>query len=184
MAETMYAAPGVGLAATQVDVHKRVIVIDISETRDELRVLHQPGDLSQPRARPSARKAASRSPATTTRSPGPRRSASARRTRDGKPFELAADGLLAVCIQHEMDHLLGKVFVDYLSPLKRARLDRQAAARSSAWPADRRPSAIAVGASVTALRVGFAGTPAFAARALEAIARRRLHDTAGPDPAR
>jgi peptide deformylase len=81
MAETMYAAPGIGLAATQVDVHKRVIVIDISETRDQLR---QNGR--------------------------------------GESFELATDGLLAVCIQHEMDHLLGKVFVDYLSPLKRARL--------------------------------------------------------------
>src|SRR6188768_407856 len=88
MAETMYAAPGIGLAATQVDVHKRVIVMDLSDTRDELRVFIDPVIVSA----------------------------------DGKPYELDAEGLLAVCIQHEMDHLLGKVFVDYLSPLKRARL--------------------------------------------------------------
>ena len=121
MAETMYAAPGVGLAATQVDVHKRVIVMDISDTRDDLRVFIDPqilsaegeaeceeGCLSVPGYYDKVTRAAK----VRVRATGA----------DGKPYELDAEGLLAVCIQHEMDHLLGKVFVDYLSPLKRARL--------------------------------------------------------------
>jgi peptide deformylase len=121
MAETMYAAPGVGLAATQVDVHKRVIVIDISETHDQLHVFINPeivasegeaeseeGCLSVPGYYERVRRAAK----VTVRALNER----------GEPFELTSEGTLAVCIQHEMDHLLGKVFVDYLSPLKRARL--------------------------------------------------------------
>jgi peptide deformylase len=121
MAETMYAAPGVGLAATQVDVHKRIVVIDISETKDELLVLVNPeivaaegqaeceeGCLSVPGYYDKVTRAAQ----VTVRAQNER----------GETFERSADGLLAVCIQHEMDHLIGKVFVDYLSPLKRARL--------------------------------------------------------------
>jgi peptide deformylase len=121
MAETMYAAPGVGLAATQVDVHKRVIVIDTSETKDDLLVLVNPeivavegeseceeGCLSVPGYYDTVTRAAR----ITVRASNER----------GEPIERTADGLLAVCIQHEMDHLVGKVFVDYLSPLKRARL--------------------------------------------------------------
>lgn len=121
MAETMYAAPGVGLAATQVDVHKRVIVIDTSETKDDLLVLINPeivaaegeaeceeGCLSVPGYYDKVTRAAR----VTVRAQDAR----------GETFERTAEGLLAVCIQHEMDHLLGKVFVDYLSPLKRARL--------------------------------------------------------------
>ena len=121
MAETMYAAPGVGLAATQVDVHKRVLVIDISDTRDDLKVFVNPeiltaegeaeqeeGCLSVPGYYDKVKRAAR----VTVRAQNER----------GEPFELAADGMLAVCIQHEMDHLQGKVFVEYLSPLKRARL--------------------------------------------------------------
>jgi len=121
MAETMYAAPGIGLAATQVDVHKCVIVIDISESRDQLHVFINPeilasdgeaeceeGCLSVPGYYERVRRAAR----VTVRAQNER----------GEHFELAAEGTLAVCIQHEMDHLLGKVFVDYLSPLKRARL--------------------------------------------------------------
>lgn len=121
MAETMYAAPGIGLAATQVDVHKRVIVMDISDERDELRVFIDPeivhaegeaeceeGCLSIPGYYEKVVRAAK----IRVRAKGA----------DGKTFELDAEGLLAVCIQHEMDHLEGKVFVDYLSPLKRARL--------------------------------------------------------------
>jgi peptide deformylase len=121
MAETMYAAPGIGLAATQVDVHKRVIVIDISETRDQLHVFIDPeiiasegeaeceeGCLSVPGYYERVTRAAK----VTVRA----------QNEKGEPFELTAEGTLAVCIQHEMDHLLGKVFVDYLSPLKRARL--------------------------------------------------------------
>jgi peptide deformylase len=121
MAETMYAAPGIGLAATQVDVHKRVIVIDVSDTRDQLLVLVNPeiaaaegeaeceeGCLSVPGYYDMVTRAAR----VTVRA----------RDAKGEPFERTVEGLLAVCVQHEMDHLLGKVFVDYLSPLKRARL--------------------------------------------------------------
>jgi peptide deformylase len=121
MAETMYAAPGVGLAATQVDVHKRVIVIDASERKDELRVFVNPellfaegeaeceeGCLSVPGYYDKVTRAA--------------RIRVRAQDEHGVAFELDAEGLLAVCIQHEMDHLQGKVFVEYLSPLKRARL--------------------------------------------------------------
>ncbi len=125
MAETMYAAPGIGLAATQVDVHKRIIVMDLSETRDELRVFINPeilanegeveteeGCLSVPGYYDDVRRAA--------------RVRVRAQDEHGEPFELEADGLLAVCIQHEVDHLMGKVFVDHLSPLKRARLTAKA----------------------------------------------------------
>jgi peptide deformylase len=121
MAETMYAAPGVGLAATQVDVHKRVIVIDISDNRSGLLVLVNPvilasegqaeceeGCLSVPGYYDNVTRAAQ----VTFRACNAA----------GEPFERTVDGMLAVCVQHEMDHLIGKVFVDYLSPLKRARL--------------------------------------------------------------
>ena len=125
MAETMYAAPGIGLAATQVDVHKRVIVMDISEARDELRVFINPEILS------SAGEAENEEGCLSV--PGyydkVTRAAQVRvraLDQNGTPFELAAEGLLAVCIQHEMDHLVGKVFVDHLSPLKRARLTARA----------------------------------------------------------
>jgi peptide deformylase len=121
MAETMYAAPGVGLAATQVDVHKRVIVIDISETRDDLKVFINPeimaaaGEIEQEEgclSVPGYYDKVTRAAQVTVRAQNER----------GERFELAAEGLLATCIQHEMDHLIGKVFVEYLSPLKRARL--------------------------------------------------------------
>jgi peptide deformylase len=121
MAETMYAAPGVGLSATQVNVQKRIIVIDVSPTHDQLKVLVNPelvfaegesdceeGCLSVPGYYEKIRRAAR----VTVRA----------LNENGEAFELSADGMLAVCIQHEMDHLVGKVFVDYLSPLKRARL--------------------------------------------------------------
>ena len=128
MAETMYAAPGVGLAATQVDVHKRVIVIDVSETKNELITLINPeivasegeeeneeGCLSVPGYYDRVRRAAR----IRVRALGA----------DGLQFERDADGLLAVCIQHEMDHLIGKVFVEYLSPLKQQRLKSKARKR-------------------------------------------------------
>lgn len=121
MAETMYAAPGIGLAATQVDVHQRIIVIDVSETRDELLVLINPeiiassgnaetqeGCLSVPGIFDKV----TRAEEVTIRATGI----------DGKSFEMDASGLLAVCIQHEMDHLMGKVFVEYLSPFKQSRI--------------------------------------------------------------
>jgi peptide deformylase len=121
MAETMYAAPGIGLAATQVDVHLRVIVMDLSEKRDELRVFVNPeliaaegetereeGCLSVPDVYEKVRRAER----VTVRA----------LDAEGRPFTLEADGLLAVCIQHEMDHLEGKVFVEKLSRLKQGRI--------------------------------------------------------------
>jgi len=128
MAETMYAAPGIGLAATQVDVHKQVIVIDVSERRDSLVVLINPeildasgvsdieeGCLSVPTIYDTLERA--------------ERVKVRAYDRNGNAFTLEAQGLLAVCIQHEMDHLVGKVFVESLSQLKqqriRARLAKQ-----------------------------------------------------------
>lgn len=122
MAETMYAAPGVGLAATQVDVHERVVVIDVSEDANDLLVLINPeiiwksddtqvfeeGCLSVPEIYDEVERAASiRVRALNV---------------DGESFEFDADGLLAVCVQHEIDHLDGKVFVEYLSMLKQNRI--------------------------------------------------------------
>jgi peptide deformylase len=121
LADTMYAAPGIGLAATQVDVHKRVIVIDISEARDDLRVFVNP-EILEAEGEAECEEGCLSVPGyydKVTRAANIRVRAQNER---GETFELAADGLLAVCVQHEMDHLLGKVFVDYLSPLKRARL--------------------------------------------------------------
>lgn len=121
MAETMYGAPGVGLAATQVDVHKRIIIIDISEDRDHLRVFINP-ELLEATGEAECEEGCLSVPGyydKVTRAAAIRVRA---QDQHGTPYELAADGLLAVCIQHEMDHLVGKVFVDYLSPLKRARL--------------------------------------------------------------
>jgi len=121
MAATMYAAPGVGLAATQVDVHKRVIVIDASETRDQLLVLINPEIVSSEGFQyreegclsvPGIYEAVERAERVTVRA----------LDLDGKAFTLTADELLALCIQHEMDHLDGKVFVDYLSRLKQQRI--------------------------------------------------------------
>ncbi|WP_241575379.1 peptide deformylase [Rosenbergiella nectarea] len=121
MFETMYAEEGIGLAATQVDIHQRIIVIDVSEERNERLVLINPeilnkcgetgieeGCLSIPEQRalvPRAEKVTIRA-----------------LNREGEQFELDADGLLAICIQHEIDHLEGKLFIDYLSPLKRQRI--------------------------------------------------------------
>lgn len=121
MAETMYAAPGIGLAATQVDVHQRIIVIDISETRDELLVLINPEIIArsgQAEAQegclsvPGIYDKVTRAEQITCQATGI----------DGKSFEMNATGLLAICIQHEMDHLMGKVFVEYLSPFKQSRI--------------------------------------------------------------
>jgi len=121
MAETMYAAPGVGLAATQVDVHKQIIVIDVSEDRSDLRVfvnpeitrregvaVNQEGCLSVPGIYDNVERAES---VTVTAL-----------DRNGARFTLNASGMLAACIQHEIDHLQGKVFIDYLSELKQNRV--------------------------------------------------------------
>ena len=124
MFETMYAAPGIGLAATQVNVHKRVVVIDVSETRDQPLVLINPEILD--------RRGVEESEEGCLSVPGiydkVRRAEHVRvRTldREGKSIEFEADGLLAVCIQHEIDHLDGKLFVDYLSDLKRTRIRKR-----------------------------------------------------------
>lgn len=121
MIETMYAEEGIGLASTQVNVHKRIVVIDISENRDEPMVLINPeitekrgedgieeGCLSVPGARALVPRAAEVSVKATNR--------------NGEEFTFEADDLLAICVQHELDHLAGKLFVDYLSPLKRKRI--------------------------------------------------------------
>lgn len=121
MAETMYAAPGIGLAATQVNVHERVIVIDISETHDALRVFINPEIVAQS-GRAEGEEGCLSVPGVFDKVERAERITVRALDRDGKSFELEADGLLAVCIQHEMDHLMGKVFVDYLSALKRNRI--------------------------------------------------------------
>ena len=121
MAETMYAAPGIGLAATQVDVHKRVLVMDISDTRDELRVFINPEVLSAEGEAENEEGCLS-VPGYYDKVTRPQKVRVRALDIGGNPFELDADGRLAVCIQHEMDHLVGKVFVDHLSALKRARL--------------------------------------------------------------
>jgi peptide deformylase len=121
MAETMYAAPGVGLAATQVDVHKRIIVIDISDTKDELRVFVNP-ELVSAEGEAECEEGCLSVPGYYDKVTRAARVVVRARNERGEPFTIEAEGLLAVCIQHEMDHLEGKVFVERLSPLKRARL--------------------------------------------------------------
>ncbi|MCX8003584.1 MAG: peptide deformylase [Burkholderiaceae bacterium] len=122
MAETMYAAPGIGLAATQVDVHERVIVIDVSETKDQLRVFINPEILWASEETALCEEGCLSVPGIYDEVRRPARVRVRAQDVDGKPFELDCEGLLAVCIQHEMDHLLGKVFVEYLSPLKQERI--------------------------------------------------------------
>lgn len=121
MAETMYAAPGIGLAATQVNHHIQLLIIDTSETKDQLQVFINPRITSKDGVQeyeegclsvPGIYENVTRAEKITVEALG----------KDGKPFSLEAHGLLSVCIQHEIDHLLGKVFVEYLSPLKRNRI--------------------------------------------------------------
>jgi peptide deformylase len=121
MAETMYAAPGIGLAATQVDVHKQIIVIDISETRDQLLVFVNPV-ITRIEGEQEREEACLSVPGVYGNVRRGERIAVQALDREGRPFSMVATGLLAVCIQHEIDHLKGKVFVEYLSPLKQARI--------------------------------------------------------------
>ncbi|WP_312266865.1 peptide deformylase [Neisseria sp.] len=129
MTETMYEARGIGLAATQVNVHERVVVMDLSEERNELRVFINPtitvregettyeeGCLSVPGIYDTVTRA--------------ERITVEALDIDGKPFTLEADGLLAICVQHELDHLNGKVFVEHLSPLKQNRIKTKLKKRS------------------------------------------------------
>jgi peptide deformylase len=121
MAQTMYAAPGIGLAATQVDVHQQVIVLDISEAHDQLLVLINP-ELLETRGEAECEEGCLSVPGiyeTVRRAEWIKVRAL---DRDGQPFTLETAGLLAVCIQHEMDHLKGRVFVEYLSRLKQTRI--------------------------------------------------------------
>lgn len=121
MAETMYAAPGIGLAATQVDVHERVIVIDISDTRDELQVFINP-EILESRGEEESEEGCLSVPGIFDRVRRAQWVKVRALDETGQARVLEADGLLAVCIQHEMDHLQGKVFVEYLSRLKQQRI--------------------------------------------------------------
>jgi peptide deformylase len=121
MAETMYAAPGVGLAATQVDVHKQLILIDLSETRDQLLALINPRILES-RGKSDCEEGCLSVPGIFEKIARAEWVKVRALDLDGKSFTTEATGLLSVCIQHEMDHLKGKVFVEYLSRLKQTRI--------------------------------------------------------------
>ncbi|RQS68936.1 peptide deformylase [Burkholderia sp. Bp8963] len=122
MAETMYAAPGIGLAATQVDVHERVIVIDISEDKSELRAFINPELVWSSDAKKIYEEGCLSVPGVYDEVERPDRVRVRALNEKGETFELDCEGLLAVCIQHEMDHLMGRVFVEYLSTLKQSRI--------------------------------------------------------------
>jgi len=122
MLETMYAAEGVGLAATQVDMHERVIVIDTSEHRDQPLVLINPELTWRSEARVVGEEGCLSVPTIYDKVERHESVTVAALGRDGQRFERTVEGLTAVCVQHEMDHLVGKVFVEYLSPLKRDRV--------------------------------------------------------------
>jgi len=124
MAETMYSAPGIGLAATQVDVHQRIIVIDISEDKNNLLVLINPR-LLEKRGEETNQEGCLSVPEVFEKVKRAEWIKVSALDENGKKFELEAEGLLAVCIQHEVDHLLGKVFVDYLSNLKKNRIKKK-----------------------------------------------------------
>ena len=122
MQETMYSADGVGLAATQVDVHERVIVMDTSEQRDEPLVLINPEITARSDEMSVVEEGCLSVPTVYDKVTRHARVSARALNRDGQAFEFDAEGLLAVCVQHEMDHLLGRVFVEYLSSLKRDRI--------------------------------------------------------------
>jgi peptide deformylase len=121
MAETMYAAPGIGLAATQVDVHKQLIVMDVSETKDQLLVLINP-EIIESSGQIECEEGCLSVPGIYEKVSRAEKIRVKALDRDGNSFEFDAEGLLAICVQHEMDHLKGRVFVEYLSPLKQARI--------------------------------------------------------------
>lgn len=121
MADTMYAAPGIGLAATQVDMHLRVIVIDISETRDQLQAFINP-EISSAEGEAECEEGCLSVPGVFEKITRAAKITVSALDEHGKQRQLKADGLLAVCIQHEMDHLIGRVFVEKLSRLKQKRI--------------------------------------------------------------
>lgn len=145
MFATMYEAPGIGLAATQVNVHRRVLVVDVSEERNEPiclvnpEILHAEGTVSYEEgclSVPDVFEAVERAERVQVRACNER----------GELLELEVDGLLAICIQHEMDHLEGKLFVDYLSSLKRNRLKKKAIKKAKREAGDRDSETTAVSA--------------------------------------
>jgi peptide deformylase len=121
MAETMYAAPGIGLAATQVDVHQRLLIIDISETRDQLQIFINP-EILERSGEAETEEGCLSVPGIYDKVTRAERVKVQALNTQGEKFTLEAEGLLAVCIQHEIDHLDGKVFVEYLSRLKQQRI--------------------------------------------------------------
>jgi peptide deformylase len=153
MAETMYDAPGIGLAAIQVNEPWRVIVIDVSQTRDQLQVFINPEILSREGEQeleegclsvPGIYEPVTRAHRIRVRA----------LNRDGQPFEIEAEGLLATCIQHEIDHLDGKVFVDYLSRLKQSRIRKKLEKRGREQGAGAPRSGDATGRESTAAAAG------------------------------
>ena len=147
MLETMYEASGIGLAATQVNVHERVLVLDISEERNQPlclinpQILHAEGEISYEEgclSVPDVFESVSRAESIRVAALNER----------GEPFEMDAEGLLAICIQHEMDHLEGKLFVDYLSALKRGRLKTKFRKKARRAPASRNAGRSRVSAPV------------------------------------
>lgn len=124
MFETMYQAPGIGLAATQVNVHKRVITIDISEDKNQPLCLINP-QITQSSGTEKSEEGCLSVPGIYEKVKRAEKITVSALDKQGNTFELEADGLLAVCIQHEMDHLEGKLFVDYLSELKRQRIKKK-----------------------------------------------------------
>ncbi len=139
MFETMYAAPGIGLAATQVNVHRRLLVADISENHDDPRVFINPEILEKDGVEVSEEGCLS-VPGFYEKVERAERIRVRALDRDGRAFEEELDGLLAVCVQHEIDHLDGKLFVDYLSDLKRQRIRKRIEKnrKNQTAPADRR----------------------------------------------
>jgi peptide deformylase len=143
MFDTMYAAPGIGLAATQVNVHKRLLVIDISETRDEPIALINPEIVAREGVEETEEGCLS-VPGVYDKVTRAEKIRVRALDRNGRQIEFDADGLLAVCIQHEMDHLEGKLFVDYLSELKRTRirkkLEKERKDRPASTPREKMPA--------------------------------------------
>ena len=137
MADTMYEAPGVGLAATQVDIHERIVVIDISEEQNDLKVFINPEIIWSSPEKKSWREGCLSVPDFYDEVERPSQVRVKALDVDGKEFELDADGLLAVCLQHELDHLQGKVFVAYLSILKRTRISQKLKKRAKEFAGER-----------------------------------------------
>jgi peptide deformylase len=137
MADTMYEAPGVGLAATQVDIHERILVIDVSDEQNNLQVFINPEIIWASPEKKSWREGCLSVPEFYDEIERPAQVRVKALDVDGKEFEIDADGLLAVCLQHELDHLQGKVFVEYLSFLKRTRISQKLKKRAKELAGER-----------------------------------------------